>query len=448
MQEREIKSFIDNVILIIDTNVLLYLYKCSFNTNQNLVQLLNKVKDKVVIPGQVYQEYLRHKHTEQAKIDQKYDNFTKELQTFVSAAQTKIGNAIRQSRKYDFPNCDELENDIQESMDDINNTIQRYGNSLASEKSNKGIQITSVEQLLNYWDSNGKILSQISIPELLETIKEGEIRFRYKMPPGYMDENEKDKELQKKPQLDNFYGRVRKYGDLFVWKEIIKVGIANSDKKIVFITNDVKEDWWDTKQGNVMRSELYNEFVTITNNESIEFLTLDHFYELFSRYYQIQDTKTQMEISMDEYAQKCILEDYEDEIIRYVENICVKLDPQEIYSEFSFVEYTEYNVWDLEIENVAIHFDEEAAHYEIAVGVNVEMTFLSDDNSMLGRAELVFHVNVEIQRDLLETDEKAISIKNATYEISDVKDAWEVFLDYEAEAEAYASDAYEEEHRH
>lgn len=144
MQEREIKSFIDNVILIIDTNVLLYLYKCSFNTNQNLVQLLNKVKDKVVIPGQVYQEYLRHKHTEQAKIDQKYDNFTKELQTFVSAAQTKIGNAIRQSRKYDFPNCDELENDIQESMDDINNTIQRYGNSLASEKSNKGIQITSV----------------------------------------------------------------------------------------------------------------------------------------------------------------------------------------------------------------------------------------------------------------------------------------------------------------
>ena len=33
MQEREIKSFIDNVILIIDTNVLLYLYKCSFNTN-------------------------------------------------------------------------------------------------------------------------------------------------------------------------------------------------------------------------------------------------------------------------------------------------------------------------------------------------------------------------------------------------------------------------------
>ena len=111
-------------------------------------------------------------------------------------------------------------------------------------------------------------------------------------------------------------------------------------------------------------------------------------------------------------------------------------------------EYTEYNAWDLEIENVAIHFDEEAAHYEIAVGVNVEMTFLSDDNSMLGRAELVFHVNVEIQRDLLETDEKAISIKNATYEISDVKDAWEVFLDYEAEAEAYASDAYEEEHRH
>lgn len=448
MQECEIESFIDNVILIIDTNVLLYLYKCSFNTNQNLVQLLNKVKDKVVIPGQVYQEYLSHKHTEQAKIDQKYDNFTKELRTFVSTAQTKIGKTINQSRKYDFPNCDELESDIQESIDDINNTIQRYGNSLASEKSNKGIQITSVEQLLNYWDSNGKILSQTSIPEVLEIIKEGEIRFRYKMPPGYMDENEKDKEWQKKSQLDNFYGRVRKYGDLFVWKEIIKVGSANSDKKIVFITNDVKEDWWDIKQDNVMRSELYNEFITITHNESIEFLTLDNFYELFSRYYQIQDTKTQMEISMDEYAQKCILEDYEYEIIRYVEGICDELDPQEIYSEFSVVERVEHNAWDLEIENVAIHFDEEAAHYEIAVGVNVEMTYLADDNSLLGKAELVFHVNVEVQRDLLETDEKAFSIKNIIYETKDVKDAYEVYLEYKAEAEAYASDTYEEEHRH
>lgn len=448
MQEREIKSFIDNGILIIDTNVPLYLYKCSFNTSQNLVQLLNKVKDKVVIPWQVYQEYLRHKHTEQAKIDQKYDNFTKELQTFVSTAQTKIGKAINQSRKYDFPNCDELESDIQESIEEINNTIRRYGNSLASEKSNKDIQITSVEQLVNYWNSNGKILNQISIPELLETIKEGEIRFRYKMPPGYMDESEKDKELQKKPQLDNFYGRVRKFGDLFVWKEIIKVGIANSDKKIVFITNDVKEDWWDSKQGNGMRSELYNEFVTITHNESIEFMTLDHFYELFSRYYQIQDTKTQMEISMDEYAQKCILEDYEDRIKGYVENSCAELDSQEICSEFSFGKCVEHKVGDLEIENVAIHFDEEAAHYEIAVGVNVEMTFLTDNNSLLGKAELMFHVNVEVQRDFLETDEKGISIKNATYEISDIKNAWEVYLDYEAEAEAYALDAYEEEHRH
>ncbi|MBD8917797.1 MAG: hypothetical protein EGR90_05410 [Lachnospiraceae bacterium] len=69
MERNKIPEIIDNLIIIPDTNILLYLYKCSFNTSQNIVELLKKVKDKVIVPRRVYSEYSLHKKEEQSKID-------------------------------------------------------------------------------------------------------------------------------------------------------------------------------------------------------------------------------------------------------------------------------------------------------------------------------------------------------------------------------------------
>lgn len=51
MEKNEIGTNIDKLVIILDTNILLYLYKCSFNTSQNIVELFSKVKEKVVIPS-------------------------------------------------------------------------------------------------------------------------------------------------------------------------------------------------------------------------------------------------------------------------------------------------------------------------------------------------------------------------------------------------------------
>ena len=91
----------------------------------------------------------------------------------------------------------------------------------------------NVAQLIRYWNEQGKIKSEPTIVQLMEYIKEGEFRFRYKMPPSYKDEEEKDKEVKKDSKKDNFEGRIRKYGDLFVWKEIIDIGKERKDECIV-----------------------------------------------------------------------------------------------------------------------------------------------------------------------------------------------------------------------
>ena len=49
MEKSEIGTNIDKLVIILDTNILLYLYKCSFNASQNIVELFSKVKEKVVL---------------------------------------------------------------------------------------------------------------------------------------------------------------------------------------------------------------------------------------------------------------------------------------------------------------------------------------------------------------------------------------------------------------
>lgn len=47
MEKSEIGTNIDKLVIILDTNILLYLYKCSFNASQNIVELFSKVKSTV-----------------------------------------------------------------------------------------------------------------------------------------------------------------------------------------------------------------------------------------------------------------------------------------------------------------------------------------------------------------------------------------------------------------
>ena len=161
MEKSNIPEIIDNLIIIPDTNILLYLYKCSFNSSQNIVELLNKVKDKIVVPYRVYEEYMAHKDGEQAKTDKKYDSFTKDLKSQVKEVNGKMSGSISESRKYGFPNCDQLEIRIRAYLEKISEAISDYETSLSSEKQQKSVQIANVEQLIQLWKTDAKILENL-----------------------------------------------------------------------------------------------------------------------------------------------------------------------------------------------------------------------------------------------------------------------------------------------
>lgn len=460
MEKNEIGTIIDNLIIIPDTNILLYLYKCSFNTSQNIIDLLGKVKEKTIIPSRVYKEYLAHKDEEQAKIDRKYDTFTKDLKKQVNELKDKINGSISESRKYDFPDCDALETGIGTFLSKISLAITAYENSLSSEKQNKSIQIANVEQLIQYWSNQGKINPEPTIVQLMEYVKEGEFRFRYKMPPGYKDEDEKDKEVKKDSKKDNFEGRIRKYGDFFVWKEILKVGKERENEYLIFLTNDVKEDWWvlrgeqNNKEPVCMREELRKEYIAITDSDKIEFMTLSKFYELFSDYYKICDIKTTLELDYQSYVQGQVHTKYQEQIEEEIINNFKTIDLGEVIDNFDGIIEPNVDIDDVSIEEITLHYDDdgETAIYDVKIGATtlpIEISKADEGNVFwIAEIKLKGFIFIEIQRDLRNLDESGFSVKSFSYDVLSNRDSREVFYEMEEDALAEAMDALENYYNH
>lgn len=102
----------------------------------------------------------------------------------------------------------------------------------------------------------GKIGELPANQEELDLIySEGERRYKNCQPPGFKDKN-KDKSQNKNDtkHKDNPYTHKgllfkREYGDLILWKQILKQVKSESLSHVIFITGDNKEDWWRIEHG-------------------------------------------------------------------------------------------------------------------------------------------------------------------------------------------------------
>ena len=95
---------------------------------------------------------------------------------------------------------------------------------------------------------------EFSKDELTKIYSEGKERYANEIPPGYKDENTKQKK-----------GLRNIYGDLVIWKELLNY-TKNKKNPLIFITDDRKEDWWTIDKGKTIRprEELIKEFFDFT----------------------------------------------------------------------------------------------------------------------------------------------------------------------------------------
>lgn len=238
----EYKEIWDNSTIVLDTNILLNLYRYSDQTRKTILSVLEKFKERIWIPYQVIKEYYNNRD----KVIDESLTYAYNLENFINKKNDEILEEVKNnSQKIEF--IDKISKNIENNNKEIKKIFRE---SLKSKENNNKLK-ESLEIEKSIYDLIGdNYEKEFDYESIEEIIKEGDKRIKNKIPPGYRDSNKE--EMFKEYQIN---------GDYIIFNSIIEYAKTNN-KNVIFITDDAKEDWIQIingkKQGG--RKELLQEF--------------------------------------------------------------------------------------------------------------------------------------------------------------------------------------------
>lgn len=244
-------------LFVVDANVLLNLYRYSTDTRRELERALHSVRERVFLPHQAAKEFLKNRLSVTAGQAQEYTKAINSINDLTSIISNK--------KKHPFLPDSELPKFIEQAKASVEH-LQVQQTALLDRMTND--EILDFVQVL----FNGKTGNPFDEATMIALATEGEIRYQNDVPPGYKD--------GKKDASGDPY---RKFGDLIVWKQLI-VEAKNTQKPVVFVTDDKKEDWWLDQSGRTIgpRTELREEFIAEVKKDFWMY-TVDKFIEEAAR---------------------------------------------------------------------------------------------------------------------------------------------------------------------
>lgn len=246
---RILKSFEDfwhNSLIIFDTSSLLRIYEWNIDKAIQLKDILACKIENIWIPNQVYIEFKKNKKGTQNQ--DKYAAIIEKLR-FSPVNWDKIENMISkrwESFGYEYEFKEKvLEikrtgvtsakiNVLNKMAQNINQT---HRNNLGIEELFESLFFNVGEPFLD--EQKEKILSEF------ETTL---------MAPGFMDKRKRNN---------------NRHGDFFVWKQMC-IKSVKSKTDIIFITADIKEDWFTEKNPKRPREYLLQDFKAQTGNDMFD----------------------------------------------------------------------------------------------------------------------------------------------------------------------------------
>ncbi len=211
---------------VVDTNVLLNLYRYSHSARDELLKVLHALEDKLFLPHQVGREFLdRRLNT----IRTQREGFAK-LRQRVTAVRGEMEAELRKVLR--LRPGEDLPEGLRDALDEVpaggyENLSERLetletGLPRASNSTNDDEVWAAVEGLVA-----GKVGPPYQDEEMREAEDEAERRRSAKIPPGFKDERP---------------------GDYVLWRQTIDEA-KRSGRPVVLVTDDRKEDWWWIEQG-------------------------------------------------------------------------------------------------------------------------------------------------------------------------------------------------------
>jgi len=217
-------------VFIFDSCVLLNLYEYSKQTADDLLKIIEHLKERVWLPHQVGLEFFKERlhiiHRQKNAYDQLISALDGASKVF---EETYNKTSFQQTHR--FFNKEDILNKVKSRIESIKRNMRK----IKKEHPNWIEKDEILDKITSFFNKNKHGLP-FNKEDYEKICKEADKRYLEARPPGYMDmkKDEEDKTKQKK------------YGDFLIWRQIINY--AKKEKKgILFITDDIKEDWWSLK---------------------------------------------------------------------------------------------------------------------------------------------------------------------------------------------------------
>lgn len=222
-------------IFVFDTNCFFNLYRCEKNTREEVMATIEAVQERIWFPFQVCFEYQRNRLNVIKSSLSDISNIETELKKIVQILGTLCGDKLNVQGRYK-----NLHTDLCVLRDKIKGDINDFSTNQINSKLNENDYISKPDEVRSWLDllSKEKIGEPLTQEKVDKINKIGERRYKYKVGPGWGDDNKK----QEYYFNGVFYSA--KYGDLYLWNEILNKSEDKDVDSIVFVTNDVKSDWW------------------------------------------------------------------------------------------------------------------------------------------------------------------------------------------------------------
>ena len=402
-------------IIILDTNVLLELYRQPANISLDVISALKKIQNNIYVPRQVYDEYLKNYHKTCGDEKRKYKKVTKELSDSLKTLQDDISKKIGEYRKHNYTDISKLQNDLNEKIKDIQNIITSFekGHHEEIQLNIDFLENDKVKEFIDLLHNEGNIGEKIPFSKKLLLLQEGQIRYDNLIPPGFRDSAKAGE---------------AKYGDLFVWKDIVTIA-KEKNTNIIFVCNDTKEDWWEKNKDTPidLRQELNEEFKETNPSLNIHFLTLDKFFSYLSEELKLGKSKSALQLSaLDDI--ESILDNYEDEIYHSIGEYLISINVYEELDEE--LETGDENIY-WNIADVSVDKENKNIIYYVNLDISVLADLIhqevDDSPYIAGKIALALIGHIKVS---MEEYSKISEIKTLDVEKSDIlhiePEAWNI----------------------
>lgn len=262
------EHLLKDATIVFDTSSIGLLYEMPEVHKKKLMSILEHYQKQIWLPTQVKAEYMRHK--DKFLYQPISDNyavpplFKKDFFVGIKSLIEK-----HKGEPYFHPYLDEgVVEDLEKKEKQMETAFNEIKTVITSQYKKREGEIKEIAakpetDVIYKLFSAVKVGAPFSYTEFLDIVQEGDMRYRYSIPPGYMDIKEK--------KADG----VRVFGDLIIWKEILRYAKDNR-KPVLFVCDDVKEDWYKSLKNEkksekadeiTPREELLREFSDVTGQK-------------------------------------------------------------------------------------------------------------------------------------------------------------------------------------